>query len=232
MRYSTCIRSPFAAISSSIVRNVGAQSQTAGFRLEQATKTDFPVALCNNSKPCPDLAGLGVRAKKLLGPLKINIYSVGIYVDGPAVKKALSSKYKEKSEGDISKDPKLFEEIISSSSYEKSLRLVISYGNLKRSQFLDALQERLEPKLAKAGEKGTIDAFKKLFDDVSFKKGSEIVFVQEGGKLVTKIDGKSKGTIASTSLCGALFDIYLGSDPVAPEAKTSFGKTIAAVIKE
>ena len=34
-------------------------------------------------------------------------------------------------------------------SFEKGLRLVISYGSLKRNQFLDALQERLEPRLKK-----------------------------------------------------------------------------------
>lgn len=231
MRFN--MRAPFATISSSIVRNIGAQSATgAGFRLEQATKTDYPTTLCNNTKPCPDLLGVGVRAKKLLGPIKINVYSVGVYVDAAAVKKALSPKYKDKSASAIASDPKLFEEVINSSSYEKSLRLVISYGNLKRSQFLDALQERLEPRLAKAGEKGSLDAFKKLFDDVSFKKGSEVVFVEEGGKLVTKVDGKTKGTIASPSLCGALFDIYLGADPVAPEAKASFGKSIASILKE
>jgi hypothetical protein len=34
-------------------------------------------------------------------------------------------------------------------SFEKSLRLVISFGSLKRYQFIDALQERLEPRLKK-----------------------------------------------------------------------------------
>ena len=155
-----------------------------------------------------------------------------LQVDAAAVKRALAGKFKDKAASAIASDPSLYTEIINSSSYEKSLRLVISYGNLKRSQFLDALQERLEPRLVKAGEKGTLDAFKQLFDDVSFKKGSEVVFVQEGGKLVTKVDGKAKGSIASPALCGALFDVYLGSDPVAPEAKASFGRTIASVLKE
>ena len=40
-----------------------------------------------------------------------------------------------------------FADVVNSSSFEKSLRLVISYGALKRSTFIEALQERLEPKL-------------------------------------------------------------------------------------
>ena len=39
-------------------------------------------------------------------------------------------------------------------SFEKSLRLVISFGHLKRAQFLDALQERLEPRLKQVREWG------------------------------------------------------------------------------
>ena len=81
---SLTMRAPFAAISSSIVRNIGAASSSPSFRLEQATKTDYPLSLCSNTKPCPDLAGIGVRSKKLLGPIKINVYSVGVYVSGAA----------------------------------------------------------------------------------------------------------------------------------------------------
>ncbi len=43
-------------------------------------------------------------------------------------------------------------------SFEKSLMLKISYGALKRSQFLDALQERLEPRLKQV----SLDAFVKM----------------------------------------------------------------------
>jgi hypothetical protein len=40
-------------------------------------------------------------------------------------------------------------ELIDCHSCEKSLRLVISFGSLKRSQFVSALEERLKPALAK-----------------------------------------------------------------------------------
>ncbi len=41
-----------------------------------------------------------------------------------------------------------------------------------------------------------MDKFKKMFDGITFAKGTEIVFVQEGSKLVTKIDGQKVGSRA------------------------------------
>lgn len=40
-----------------------------------------------------------------------------------------------------------FADLVSADSFEKTLRLVISYGSLKRAQFVNALEERLAPPL-------------------------------------------------------------------------------------
>lgn len=40
-------------------------------------------------------------------------------------------------------------ELVDNTHFEKSLRLVISFGSLKRSQFVSALEERLKPALDK-----------------------------------------------------------------------------------
>ena len=106
--------------------------------------------------------------------------------------------------------------------------MILSYPELFLCPYCD------NPMLCslQTGEAATLDAFKQQFDGVSFHKGTEIVFVQEGSKLVTKIDGVQRGSISSPSLCRSLFDIYLGTDPVAPEAKTTFGKSLAAVFKK
>ncbi len=39
--------------------------------------------------------------------------------------------------------------LVNADSFERSLRLVISFGSLKRKQFVDALEERLAPPLKK-----------------------------------------------------------------------------------
>lgn len=45
--------------------------------------------------------------------------------------------------------PLLLAELVDNTHFEKSLRLVISFGSLKRAQFLNALEERLKPALNK-----------------------------------------------------------------------------------
>lgn len=72
------------------------------------------------------------------------------------------------------------------------------------------------------GEAATLDQFRKQFDDVAFKKGTEIVFVQEGNKLVTKVDGQQVRGGAQHWLtqhkrcahsCHALLGRYCSSQP-------------------
>eukprot|EP00879_Flechtneria_rotunda_P020668 GHRR01021747.1.p1 GENE.GHRR01021747.1~~GHRR01021747.1.p1 ORF type:complete len:142 (+),score=49.56 GHRR01021747.1:228-653(+) len=125
-------------------------------------------------------------------------------------------------------------ELFDNPHFEKSLRLVISFGSLKRSQFSSALEERLKPALDKAKEPpSTLEAFTKLFDGVNFKKGTEIAFAtRHKGELVAKIDGKQVGNIASPALVKALFDVYVGPDPVSADAKASIGRGLAALLNE
>jgi hypothetical protein len=40
-------------------------------------------------------------------------------------------------------------DLVDSTHFEKSLRLIISFGSLKRGQFVSALEERLKPALDK-----------------------------------------------------------------------------------
>ena len=41
------------------------------------------------------------------------------------------------------------------------------------------------------------------------------------------VAGAAKAPIASPELCRALFDIYIGKDPAAPDAKKMFGEELA-----
>lgn len=116
---------------------------------------------------------------------------------------------------------------------ERTLRLVITTGLLKRSTFVSTLEERLGPALRKAGEDQTFESFAALFDGVDFKSGTEVVFsTKGGGKLSTRIDGKEKAALSSRALCESLLDIYLGRDPVSPDAKRAFGEGLASMMKE
>ena len=65
-------------------------------------------------------------------------------------------------------------------------------------------------------------AFEAIFDGVSFKKGTSLDFhATSEGELATFIKGKRVSVIADASLCRALFDCYVGKDPVIPELKST-----------
>lgn len=154
---------------------------------------------------------------------------MGLYVDGPAAKRALRSA------GTPSPSNQLpFDRLVKGcDGVERTLRLVISTGLLKRATFVSTLEERLGPALRSAGEPGTLASFASLFDGVDFKSGTEVVFsTKGGGKLATRIDGREKGELSSKALVESLLDIYLGRDPVSPDAKRAFGEGLAAMMRE
>ena len=51
-------------------------------------------------------------------------------------------------------------------------------------------------------------------------------------RLLTQIDGKEVGTVRSRALCESVQTIYMGPDPVAPDAKASFAEGIARMLTE
>lgn len=65
-------------------------------------------------------------------------------------------------------------ELASHSSIEKTLRIVITSGLVKRGPFLDAFNERLAPPLEAAGVSEALHQFQRQFDDAKFRKGLEI----------------------------------------------------------
>jgi hypothetical protein len=84
-------------------------------------------------------------------------------------------------------------ELVAAEGVEKTLRIVVTSGLVKRGAFLEALEERLAPPLQAAGELAALAAFRSQFDAASFRKGLEITFVASGSRLTTKIDGKQVG---------------------------------------
>uniref|UniRef100_A0A7S3VIK9 Chalcone-flavonone isomerase family protein n=1 Tax=Dunaliella tertiolecta TaxID=3047 RepID=A0A7S3VIK9_DUNTE len=81
-----------------------------------------------------------------------------------------------------------------------------------------------------AGELSTLEAFRKQFDDVSFEKGTEVVFSTTGKQLLTKVDNREKGMLMSPVLNRALLQVYLGPDSVTPESKKTFEVAMEALL--
>ena len=121
-------------------------------------------------------------------------------------------------------------DLVRADGVEKTLRLVVTSKLVNRSKFLDALADRLEPPLAAAGAGDRLAEFSALFDGADFRKGLVITFTADRGALVTRVDGREAGTIASRELTHTLFDIYLGPDPVSRDAKDAFGLGLAGML--
>ena len=51
-------------------------------------------------------------------------------------------------------------------------------------------------------------------------------------RLATQIDGREAGTVRSKALCDSVQTIYMGPDPVAPDAKASFAEGIARMLED
>lgn len=213
----------------------GASPHATEYVKEKRTGVDFPFEYCPakqfGARHCPKLTGTGVRSKRIAGIKNLDIYAMALYVDPEATKHTLCRKFdKIKDQEILSRDQQLYEEVISADCITKTLRIIITSGLVKRGNFLDALNERLAPPLQKKGESSLLMQFTSQFDDAKFRKGLEICFTSEGKKLVTRLDGKEAGVINSKTLVNALFDIYLGKDPVSKDAKLCFGRGLASII--
>lgn len=174
--------------------------------VEPNTGLTFKGEFCSraNQRVCPSFAGRGARLKNIAG-IKVKVYAAGIFVD----EKVARSKVKANSHVTPTKT------IASSNDIEKTIQLIFARG-VKGPTVLAALDERLKPTLEGTAE---LTAFRELFKDVLLEKGQELSFTADRGVLTTKKNNKTIGAINSAPLCCALFDIYLGDDPVIKELK-------------
>lgn len=172
------------------------------------------------------------RIKKVAGIKSLDVYALALYVDEQQTKSALGARFSQSEPRErIATDPNLFPELIKAGWVEKSLVLVITSGLVKRTNFLEALEERLKPPLVEKRQEAVLQSFRNLFDTVEFKKGLQISFTITGGNtLKTRAGGKDLGTLVNPELSNTLLDIYLGSNPVSPQAKNAFANGIASMI--
>ncbi|KAK9858010.1 hypothetical protein WJX84_001910 [Apatococcus fuscideae] len=173
------------------------------------------------SAPCPVLIGLGQRQKRLLGLKNVSVYAVGLYLD-PSKARQLVQKQPGLSPAALDK---LYGELIQETESQKTLRMVITFGKVNADNFYSALSERLKPQMKTPEDEAALEEFGSRFRGVKFYKGMPLAFTTAGhGKLTTRIDEKEVGTTISLGLTRALFNTYLGSNPVSQSAKDSIGQ--------
>lgn len=194
---------------------------------EPNTKVAFPVEI-QTPAGVQALAGAGVRTRTML---KVKVYAFGLYVD-PAGARATLSAWRGKSAADLARDKAFYDELLKG-SFPMTMRLVMT-RDVGGEQMAEAFDGALAPRVAQAATRempGGADAlarFRGFFTD-KLTSGTELLFTwAPGNRLMASIGGRPVGDIENAALCWALFDVYLGPNPISPDGK----KTVIARLPE
>nr|XP_004244307.1 fatty-acid-binding protein 3, chloroplastic [Solanum lycopersicum] len=208
---------------------------SAEYTEEPATKVKFQRSLslpgCSTSL---SLLGTGYR-EKIFAIIGVKVYAAGLYVND-SVFSSLDA-WRGRSAADIQQDPSLFNKIFEA-DLEKSL-LIVLVRDVDGKTFWDALDEAISPRIKSptADDKSALSTFRGVFQGKPLKKETSIflTWIDPNKMLVSlSFDGMPSSvdaTIESPNVASALFDVFLGGDPVSPTLKASVAKGLEATLK-
>jgi len=181
------------------------------------------------------LLGTGCREK-----FWINVYGYGLYVDRVQAHGALSMMI-----SGLGKARLKVKDVarVNNAAISKTLRLVMVRdvdGEDMREAFEDYLGARLKTRGSASDQ---VKSFKNLAtfrdyfaDDVA--DGTELVFAWRAGTgpdapgtLTTKIAGRIVGTMAAPDVTWALFDCYVGKDPISDDSVEAMARDLPRVLR-
>ncbi|PHT43729.1 Fatty-acid-binding protein 3 [Capsicum baccatum] len=212
-----------------------ASSSSVGSTEEPATKVKFQRSLslpgCSTSL---SLLGTGYR-EKVFAIIGIKVYAAGLYVNDSVFSRL--DAWRGRSAAEIQQDPSLFNNIFEA-NLEKSL-LIVLVRDIDGKTFWDALDEAISPRIKSptADDKSALSTFRDVFQGKPLKKETSIflTWIDPTKMLVSlSFDGMPSSvdaTIESTDVASALFDVFLGGDPVSPTLKASVAKGLEAALK-
>ena len=199
-----------------------AQDANVAVQLEPSSGVPFPVELTiPGGGETHVLAGTGIRTKTFL---KVKVYAFGLYVDeGPA--RAALAEFGNLTAQDLEQRQDFYDRILER-DFGMTLRLVMTRdvgGDDMADAFDGALRPRVQDAAADMGMPGgeaALDTFREYFSVGEMTKEAALVFsCSPDGTLKTAIKGETAPDIESPALCWALFDVYLGEDPISDGGK-------------
>lgn len=213
-----------ALTASALLVGLGSGARQPDLVVEPKSGRTFPIRLrVPGGSDLHTLAGTGIRTKTFL---KVQVYAFGLYVDAPAATSALQA-WAGRSARDLEQDPSFYRELLEG-RFGMTLRLVMTRdvsGDDMAGAFGDALRPRVvlaARKLNLPGGEAALTRFRGYFDVEELTEGTELVFSRlPGSTLVSSVRGEVKGEIHSAALCWALFDVYLGAEPISEDGKKS-----------
>lgn len=201
----------------------------------------FPCQVCPvDGGRCQDLLAVGTKnwgAGPIL-PLA-EIYSFAVFVDSHQARKAQISPVKE----DIKDlDPLL---VALKQSADVNLTLIVKVSrNLPLGMMTREYERILKRRLKAAGADpndpalcAVLDAFRQSLPDTvragrSIKKGTLLTFSRRQGKMLTaKAGADVLRSVESAELCEAVFDLYLGKNPVSKSAVHQATRRLTTLLK-
>ncbi len=218
---------PLAALAQPV-----AGQMTADSVLEPSSKRAFPVQITAADGTSQVLTGTGIRTKTFL---KVKVYAFGIYVAPDQARAALSA-WAGNTARDLERDDTFYARLLQM-DLPMSLRLVMTRdvgGDDMAEAFDGALRPRVQQAAAERnlpGGEQALETFRGFFDVEEMTKESELLFTCfPDGRMVTRIKGEMAPELTSQALCWALFDVYLGEDPISGGGKKSVIGRIPALL--
>ena len=156
----------------------------------------------------------------------MTIYAFGLYVD-PEGARASLSRFAGVSAPTLEDDEGFYRQLLDL-AFDMTLRLVMT-RTVDGDDVAEAFDDALRPRLVRAvtdtisaDELAALERFRSYFDVDEVRTGTEVVFsCGPAGRLATSVGGDERPAINSWALCGALFDVYLGEDPISDDGKRS-----------
>jgi hypothetical protein len=204
-----------------------AVAQDVGVQIEPSSKVPFPVEItAAGGTDTHVLAGVAIRTKTFL---KVKVYAFGIYVDETPARTTLSS-FANQSARDLERNDDFYDRILDR-DFAMTLRLVMT-RDVGGEDMADAFDGALRPRVQHAasdmnmpGGEAALDTFRGYFSVDEMTKESELLFTcTPNGTLSSLVKGEPADDLNSNALCWALFDVFLGEDPISNGGK----KTVIA----
>lgn len=198
---------------------------------EPSSRVAFPVALTGADGSRQVLTGTGLRTRTVL---QVKVYAFGLYVDEAAARGALSSFAGQTAE-QLAGAPAFYGALLRM-SFPMTMRLVMT-RNVTGEQMSEAFDGALRPRVVAAAGRGmpggetALDQFRGYFSVERLTEGTELLFTCAGGSLHSTVAGDNKAAIPSPALCWALFDVYLGAQPISPGGKKTVVSRFPAVLR-
>ena len=182
--------------------------------VESESGTPFPVVLAPPGAAAPHrLMGTGIRKRTIF---RVKVYAFGLYVEPAGAAAALAAFAGTGAEG-LERDAAFTRRLLDL-DFGMALRLVMT-RTVSGGDVADAFDDALRPRMPRAGA-AALARLRGHLDVDEVRRGAEIVFAcGPAGRLAASVDGAGRPAIESRALCRALFDVYLGADPIERNGK-------------